>query len=72
MTSLLQVDGQEKLPTGQCRPRVPPSPINLKGDAYLGLQKTMSQTKVRAECRSCVCSFFRLLLLYFTCSTLRC
>lgn len=49
MTSLLQADDQEKLPTGQCRPRVPPSPINLRGDAYLELKKIMSQTKVRVN-----------------------
>lgn len=45
LTSLLQVDDQEKLPTGQCRPRVPPTPINLRGEAYLELQKIMAEGK---------------------------
>lgn len=49
LTSLLVADDQEKLPTGQCRPRVPPSPINLRGDAYLGLQKTMSDAQVSMD-----------------------
>ncbi|CBJ31829.1 RecName: Full=Pyrophosphate--fructose 6-phosphate 1-phosphotransferase subunit beta; Short=PFP; AltName: Full=6-phosphofructokinase, pyrophosphate dependent; AltName: Full=Pyrophosphate-dependent 6-ph [Ectocarpus siliculosus] len=42
LTSLLGADDQEKLPTGQCRPRVPPTPINLRGDAYLSLQKVLA------------------------------
>ena len=46
LTSLLVADDQEKLPTGQCRPRVPPTPINLRGDAYLGLQKVLAEAKV--------------------------
>ena len=49
LTSLLVADDQEKLPTGQCRPRVPPSPINLRGDAYLNLQKVLDHTQVREE-----------------------
>lgn len=47
LTSLLVADDQEKLPTGQCRPRVPPSPINLRGDAYLNLQKVLDHAQVR-------------------------
>lgn len=46
LTSLLVADDQEKLPTGQCRPRVPPSPINLRGEAYLNLRKIMSHAQV--------------------------
>lgn len=53
LTSLLVADDQEKLPTGQYRPRVPPSPINLRGDAYLGLQKTLSQAQVTHEAADC-------------------
>lgn len=49
LTSLLVADDQEKLPTGQCRPRVPPSLVNLRGDAYLSLQKIISKGRVRAE-----------------------
>lgn len=49
LTSLLVADDQEKLPTGQCRPRVPPSPINLRGDAYLSLQKVLAQAQVRRK-----------------------
>lgn len=49
LTSLLVADDQEKLPTGQCRPRVPPSPINLRGDAYLNLRKVLDHTQVRDE-----------------------
>ncbi len=47
LTSLLVADDQEKLPTGQCRPRVPPSPINLRGEAYLSLQKVLGRAQVR-------------------------
>lgn len=47
LTSLLVADDQEQLPTGQCRPRVPPTPINLRGDAYLSLQKVLADAKVR-------------------------
>lgn len=49
LTSLLVADDQEKLPTGQCRPRVPPTPINLRGDAYLSLQKVLANAQVREE-----------------------
>lgn len=47
LTSLLVADDQEKLPTGQCRPRVPPTPINLRGDAYLSLQKVLAEAKTK-------------------------
>ncbi|CAN0427684.1 unnamed protein product, partial [Hapterophycus canaliculatus] len=47
LTSLLVADDQEQLPTGQCRPRVPPTPINLRGDAYLSLQKVLADAQVK-------------------------
>ncbi|CAM9430307.1 unnamed protein product [Discosporangium mesarthrocarpum] len=43
LTALLVADDQEKLPTGQCRPRIPPSPINLHGPAFKKLQSILAK-----------------------------
>ncbi|CAM9151356.1 unnamed protein product [Choristocarpus tenellus] len=47
LVSLLVEDDQEKLPTGQCRPRVPPSPINLNGQAFKKLQTVMAKVQTQ-------------------------